>query len=253
MRKVSAAQTLQQQFGGYGARRAVIVEVLSRLDVHDPVDLTLWDDAQVRRLVKTFVEVRFPTVLVFNKIDKKESSRWLGPLTERFADQRVVLCSAAAETYLRHLVKKGHIRYTPGDADVVTEGEGLKPMDDAQKAQVQSIRDLILFRFGSTGVVEAINAAVELANVIPVYPVRSIHNFGAGNAQEGCFRDVMVVRKGTTFGEVAELISGCELEFIECAQTGQRVADEAEITEETNVCRFVFRETERKKAADDDD
>ncbi len=55
------------------------------------------------------------------------------------------------------------------------------------------------------------------------------------------------MREGSTFGDVAEMISGCEIEFVECAQTGQRVAEEAVITAQNNVVRFVFQNSERKK------
>lgn len=44
---------------------------------------------------------------------------------------------------------------------------------------------------------------MELANVIPVYVVKNIHNFTSGDG-EGCFRDTMIVRKGSTFNEVAQ-------------------------------------------------
>jgi hypothetical protein len=58
---------------------------------------------------------------------------------------------------------------------------------------------------------------------------------------------VIVVREGSTFGDVAEMISGCEIEFVECAQTEQRVAEEAVVTPQNNVVRFVFQNAERKK------
>lgn len=119
-------------------------------------------------------------------------------------------------------------------------------LDEKQKKQLDQIRDLILFRFGSTGVVSAINAAVRNAKVIPVYLVNSIHNFGA-KVGDGCFKDVMVVREGSTFGDVADMISGNEIDFVECAQTGQRVGEDTVITSSNNVARFVFKNAERKK------
>ncbi len=78
---------------------------------------------------------------------------------------------------------QGLIEYVSGSDEV----KELGALDDKQKKQLESIRDLILFRFGSTGVVNAVNAAVRNACVVPVYIVSSIHNFGA-RAGEGCFK-----------------------------------------------------------------
>lgn len=215
----------------------------------DPVDLSLWTESDVKKFVSVFFSERFKTVLVLNKIDKKESEKWIGKLMERYGDEHTVLCSAASELYLQQLVRKKHIKYTMGDGDVVVEGEDLKAMDEKQKSSLKNIVDLILYRFGGTGVNDAINKAVQLANVIPVYIVKSIHNFGDGN-DPGAFRDVIVVRNGVTFNEVAEMISGKEVDFIECAQTGQRVSVETIVNEDNNVVRFVFKDNERNKEED---
>jgi ribosome-binding ATPase YchF (GTP1/OBG family) len=76
-KKQSVAKTLQPLLGGYGAKSAVVMEVLQLMGVVDPVDLTTWDEAMVRQFVEHFVEVRFRIVLVLNKIDKKEAERHL--------------------------------------------------------------------------------------------------------------------------------------------------------------------------------
>lgn len=56
-----------------------------------------------------------------------------------------------------------------------------------------------------------------------------------------------MIRVGTTFGEVAAMVSGQELEYCECGQTGQRVGEDAVVTNDNNVVRFVFRDTMVKK------
>jgi len=45
------------------------------------------------------------------------------------------------------------------------------------KEKLERIRDLILLRYNSTGVQDAIKDAVSMAGLVPVYPVRNIHNF----------------------------------------------------------------------------
>jgi ribosome-binding ATPase YchF (GTP1/OBG family) len=239
--------TLQQQLGGYGARKALTAKVIAKMGLVDPVDLSAWDEEKVRAFVRAFLEERFRIVLVLNKIDRKESEKWISKLLDKYGDDNVVLCSAAAEHVLKSMVKKGLIEYKTGREEVVI----LKELDEKQEKQLQSIRDLILFRFGSTGVVTAINKAVENAQVIPVFPVNSIHNFGAREG-DGCFKDVVIMREGSTFGDLAELMSGCEVDFIECGQTGQRVAEDAEVTRANNVVRFVFKGIDRKRYDADD-
>jgi ribosome-binding ATPase YchF (GTP1/OBG family) len=69
--KKAVAVTLQQQLGGYGARKTLTSRVCGKLGLVDPVDLTLWDKDRVRHFVRAFLEERFRIVLVLNKIDRK--------------------------------------------------------------------------------------------------------------------------------------------------------------------------------------
>lgn len=66
------------------------------------------------------------------------------------------------------------------------------------------MRDLVLYRFGSTGVVQVLQAAAEVLELVPVYPVKNIHNFGGAEV----FRDCVLMRRGTTVGEAARKIMG---------------------------------------------
>lgn len=62
----------------------------------------------------------------------------------------------------------------------------------------------MLYRFGSTGVVQVLQAAAEVLQLVPVYPVKNIHNFGGAEV----FRDCVLIRRGTTVGEAARKIMG---------------------------------------------
>ena len=53
-------------------------------------------------------------------------------------------------------------------------------MDDKLKNRLEKIRDMILLRYGTTGVQDSIKRAVEQRKLIPVYPVKNIHNFTDG-------------------------------------------------------------------------
>jgi hypothetical protein len=43
--------------------------------------------------------------------------------------------------------------------------------------RLDKIKDMVLLRYGSTGVQEAIKKAVNMKGLIPVFPVKNIHNF----------------------------------------------------------------------------
>lgn len=137
----------------------------------------------------------------------------------------IVLCSAISEVFLRKLAKQGFIRYTEGSEFVDTredliemgesEGGGLKELDEKLKTQVtdltctiltaslltsrrriENLKDMVLYRFGSTGVVQVLSRAAELLGLVPVFPVRNINTFSSGSAgSNAVFRDCVLVKK----------------------------------------------------------
>jgi len=64
--------------------------------------------------VDTFLEERFPTVLVLNKIDMPESDKNIAKICKKYPEANIVLSSALAENFLRKMQKQGFIRYTEG-------------------------------------------------------------------------------------------------------------------------------------------
>ena len=126
----------------------------------------------------------------------------------------------------------------------------------------------MLYRFGSTGVVQVLSRAAEVLGLVPVFPVRNIHSFGSGmcfqspnhlpwamraetclvaqcvpkigNTDPGStsgsagdnavFRDCVLVKKGTTVRECARKIMGdAPLAYVEGAG-GVRVSEDEVIT-----------------------
>lgn len=53
---------------------------------------------------------------------------------------------------------------------------------------------MVLYRFGSTGVVQCLSRAAELLGLVPVFPVRNLHTFSSG-AGTAVFRDCVLVKK----------------------------------------------------------
>lgn len=110
-----------------------------------------------------------------------------------------------------------------GDKD----GGGLKELDEKLKTRIENLKDMVLYRFGSTGVVQVLTRAAEVLGLVPVFPVRNVHTFGSGSAgSNAVFRDCVLVKKNSTVGDVARKVMGdAPVAYIEGAG-GTRVAED---------------------------
>ncbi|KAJ2781750.1 hypothetical protein GGI15_003134 [Coemansia interrupta] len=218
----SAVDTLHAQLAGYGTRREVVQRALDGVAGAVDAQLEQWDAAALRRFIGEFLDVRFPTIVALNKIDMPDADKNIAAILRRYrrpaaapvsgrpmlrdgvSEGNIVLTSALAECFLRKMAAQKYIAYATGDDDFQTQGEaggeGLRPMDDKVRRRVENIRDLVLFRYGSTGVQDVVGRAVEALGYVAVFPVKSLVNFGAPG---GAFRDCVLVRPGTTVREFA--------------------------------------------------
>lgn len=231
--KATAVETLQGQFSGYGSNAAVVARTLDRMGLREPLEH--WSDATVARVVNAFVDEKFPTIIALNKIDHADADKNIAKIAKMQDPSTIVLCSAISEVFLRKLAKQGFVKYTEGSefvdtredliADGDPEGGGLKEMDEKLKGRVENLKDLVLYRFGSTGVVQVLSKAAELLGLVPVFPVRNISTFSSGQAgSNAVFRDCVLVKKGTTVAEVARKVMGdAPLAYVEGAG-GARVS-----------------------------
>jgi ribosome-binding ATPase YchF (GTP1/OBG family) len=111
-------------------------------------------------------------------------------------------------------------------------------------SRIENLRDLVLYRFGSTGVNQVLTRAAEVLGLTPVFPVRNIATFSSGDGREGgVFRDCVLVKKlvwllstwnlctnicyrNSTVGDVYRKIMGdAPLAYVETVG-GQRVAED---------------------------
>ena len=238
--KATAVETLQGQFSGYGANSTIINRTLDRLQLKQA--LQDWDDATIQRVVEAFVDEKFPTVIALNKIDHPDADKNIAKIAKQQPPERLVLCSAISEVFLRRLVKQGFVQYIPGSEFVDTREDllengtpaneiELKEMDEKLKGRIENLKDMVLFRFGSTGVNQVLFRASEVLGLVPVFPVRNIGSFGSGEAGAGAersvvFRDCVLVNKGSTVGDVYRKVMGdAPLAFTETVG-GVRVSED---------------------------
>lgn len=70
-----------------------------------------------------------------------------------------------------------------------------RPFSPIPCSRVENLKDLVLYRFGSTGVVQVLSRAAELLGLVPVFPVRNVHTFASGATGNAVFRDCVLVNK----------------------------------------------------------
>jgi len=249
--KSFAAITLQLQLSGYGAHLPIVQRTLDKLGIKEPASMETWDEEMVHKLVSQFMKERFPTILVLNKIDLSDADNNIARICKKYDMENIVLTSALAECFLKKMEKDGYIRYISGSdnftlaEDEELEKTSLKIADAKIKQRLEKIRDLILFRYGTTGVADVIKKAVEVANLIPVYPVKNIHNFTC-DGSKSIFRDCLLTYPGTTIREFCKQLSG-EMDkhflFAEGVD-GRRLGEDEEITYENNIIKFTTAATE---------
>jgi ribosome-binding ATPase YchF (GTP1/OBG family) len=238
--KAGPVETLQGQFSGYGGTATIVARALDKLALKQP--LQDWDDETIKTVVIAFVDEKFPTVYALNKIDHPDADKNISKIAKQEPPERIVLCSAISEVFLRKLAKQDYVRYVPGSEfvdtreDLVDAGEadggGLKELDEKLRGRIENLKDMVLYRFGSTGVNQVLSRAAELLGLVPVFPVRNIGTFGSGEAgvsggdRAAVFRDCVLVRKGATVGDAFRKIMGdAPLAYVETVG-GVRVAED---------------------------
>ncbi|EOD48709.1 putative gtp-binding protein [Neofusicoccum parvum UCRNP2] len=195
----------------------VVDRCLDKLQIKEP--LQDWSNETIERVVHAFTDEKFPTVIALNKIDHPDADKNIAKIAKQQDPKTLVLTSAISEVFLRRLAKQGYIRYTEGSEfvdtreDLIEEGDpdggGLKEMDEKLKQRIENLKDMVLYRFGSTGVVQVLSRAAELLGLVPVFPVRNIHTFSSGSSDnKAVFRDCVLVKKGSSVGDVYRKVMG---------------------------------------------
>eukprot|EP01124_Arcella_intermedia_P000044 TRINITY_DN10023_c0_g1_i1.p1 TRINITY_DN10023_c0_g1~~TRINITY_DN10023_c0_g1_i1.p1 ORF type:complete len:375 (-),score=65.57 TRINITY_DN10023_c0_g1_i1:34-1158(-) len=214
-------ETLHGQLSGYSTQLITVQNTLDSLHLQEPLDkIENWDPQMVRKFVNAFVAERFPIILALNKIDMKDSAKNISRICSRYGEDRVVLVCSLAECFLRQMRTKNYIYYNEGDDDFVMYGEEIptdkkyvitgplvKPPEKAAQS-LQKLRNMVLFRYGSTGCVDVINSIIKERKFFPVYLVDSTTKFTAFDSTDkadGVFRDVALIPQGYTLRQIAKV------------------------------------------------
>lgn len=140
-------------------------------------------------------------------------------ISKMYPPENLVLCSAISEVFLRKLRNQGYIRYEEGSdyietrQDLIDDGDpdggGLKELDEKLSTRLDNLKDMVLYRFNGTGVVQALTRASELLGLVPVFPVRGVGFLREGvTGSEKVFRDCVLVKRNSTVADVARKVMG---------------------------------------------
>jgi ribosome-binding ATPase YchF (GTP1/OBG family) len=191
---------LEERLSGLAIRRAHIFEAVRRtgLNADKP---TSWSEEDFLKFIDTLRLIAKPMLIAANKMDVPTAEENFERLKK--LNYLAVPCCAEAELALRRAAEKKLIEYRPGDCNFkINNPEKLTP---SQLKALETIREKVLLKFGSTGVQDAVNMAYfKLLNMITVYPVEDLEHLSDHHGR--VLPDAYLVSYGTTARELAYLI-----------------------------------------------
>ncbi|MCS7114847.1 MAG: redox-regulated ATPase YchF [Nitrososphaerota archaeon] len=191
---------LEERLSGLAIKRANIFEAVRRtgLNAEKP---TAWSEEDFLRFIDVLRQIAKPMLIAANKMDLPTAEENFERLKK--LNYLVVPCCAEAELALRRAAEKKLIEYRPGDCTFKILDRG--KLTESQFKALETIKEKVLLKFGSTGVQDAVNMAYfKLLNMITVYPVEDLEHLSDHNGR--VLPDAYLVPYGTTARELAYLI-----------------------------------------------
>lgn len=191
---------LEERLSGLGIKRSHILEAAKKTGLNHEKP-TSWTDDDFLKFVDMLRQISKPMLIVANKIDLPTAEPNLQRMKQ--LNYLVFPCSAETELGLRRAAEKQLIDYKPGDCNFkITKPEKLSL---SQIKALETIREKVLSKNGSTGIQDAINMAYfKLLNMITVYPVEDLEHLSDHNGR--VLPDVYLIPKGTTARQFAYII-----------------------------------------------
>ena len=181
-------QTLSENLSGLGINKEHIKLALDKSSIGD-----------VGNFATVIRKVSKPIVIAANKMDMESSQENYEKLKERHKDLFIIPTSAESEIALKKASEKGLIEYLPGDDFNIPD---VSKLDERQKNALETIKNEMIKKYGSTGVQECLNKAVfDVLDYIVVYPVADINKLT--DKKGNVLPDVFLVKNGTTLKDFA--------------------------------------------------
>jgi len=198
--KEDLSLVLEDRLSGLAISRGHISNALEKADL-DAESPTSWNDEDLVRLVHEIRTRSKPMLIAANKIDLP----YVEENVERLRDSghHVIPCCAEAELALRRASERGLTDYKPGDSNFnILKPSELRP---EQSSALETVKEKILMKWGSTGVQESINFAFfKLLGMITIYPVEDAEKLTDHKGR--VLPDAYLARYGTTARQFAYMI-----------------------------------------------
>jgi len=191
---------LEERLSGLAIKRGHVFEAVKRAELNADKPAT-WSEEDFLKFVDTLRQIAKPMLIAANKIDIPKAQENLERLKK--LNYLVVPCCAEAELALRRATEKQLIDYRPGDCNFKINNP--EKLTESQIGALETIREKILLKFGSTGVQDAVNMAFyKLLSMITVYPVEDLEHLTDHDGR--VLPDAYLVPYGTTARELAYII-----------------------------------------------
>jgi ribosome-binding ATPase YchF (GTP1/OBG family) len=234
-RRESIDKHLEDKLTGLGIDRQHLALAVNEAGL-DGFKAAQWSSSEFDRFITTLRKVSKPLIVAANKADRDGAEINVDRIKE--AGYRVLPTCAEAELALRRAADKSLIQYTPGDHDFSIKDP--KKLTEGQRRGLQSIREKVFDKWGTTGLQDVLNEAFfSLLDMITVYPVEDAEKLTdhSGHVLPDCY----LVPRGTTSKQLAsEIHSDLAEGFIYAvdARTKRRLGD-TYILEKNDVIQIV--------------
>ena len=159
---------LSEKLTGLGVKESHIYNAIKKLQM-DSDKPSNWTDEDLLKLTDYVRKISKPMLIAFNKCDKAPENFLTKSEELNSKDYYVVMCSAESELALTNAAKSNLISYKPGSNNFNISDES--QLSEKQLKALEFIKSNVLKKFGSTGVQDCIEKAVEMLDLIVVYPV----------------------------------------------------------------------------------
>lgn len=195
--RLDLAKVLSEQLSGTGIGLEDIIEAKKVVNK----DYDKWEDDDIIKMLGDLLKRAKPMLIVANKADLPTSEANIKRLGDKYG--KVIPASAESELALIRASEAGLINYFPGDSDFeVVDPEKL---NENQMKALNYIKEHVLQKYGSTGVQEALNAAVfEVLDMIVVFPVEDEHKLS--DQKGNVLPDALLIKNGSKPRDMAYVV-----------------------------------------------
>ena len=190
---------LSEQLAGLGIKEEHIIAAIRKTGL-DNASPSKWTDEEFLKFSDYLREISKPMIIAFNKCDKAPEN--LMKKMYEVKDSIVIPTSAESELALTHAAEKGIISYIPGSSDF--ELINKEEISGKQQKALEYIKSHVLKKYGSTGIQKCVDKAVEMLDLIVVYPVQDDAHL---TDKEGrILPDAFLVPRGSTAKDLAFIV-----------------------------------------------